>query len=485
MCNRLTAARGTTLARPPAQTVAGHSSKSSAASGVSQRLTADASHAGSSSGQLSQQGSDQLNCPADADVCNCPGPATELSHVELSYQMAAKHHSCHNEVPQDDHQPEPSSQLHQDTAVQVSKTAVAAPSSIFRDTALTQNSLDIIDTDSSQSSSRLLTPDIQAALDANPAANADQLANTQQAQCSTAADPAESSPAANSSGQLSRQGSDEASCPADDDSCDSQSPADEQTPAPVSAKPGHGGEQEVLPMQKAGNALKAALSSTAAKPADKIRPEPNLKSGSCVKFKTALDDASAHRPIDTLVNATSPYQEETSASTELASGPHYGQTHHYAASQHDTITASLTARRSTSASSAQILPDNSRYLEADVDSNQPVGLPGHDSNCPGSDAGVGNQQGGMSGSAVTVQERSSQEAAAAAEARKGLRSTVQALDAEDLFAPWYGSLTPSAPLPHHKPQTNFHPKRCAAACLLRSHILSTPPHLQPHLLMCS
>ena len=98
-----------------------------------------------------------------------------------------------------------------------------------------------------------------------------------------------------------------------------------------------------------------------------------------------------------------------------------------------------------------------RGSHAEADSDTPVATSGTDSYC--SDAGLGE------GSSASFEMKQPAAAAASAEdTRNSIRGTSQEVQAEDLFAPWYGAPPPPL-LCQPTPASN----RCAAACFLRSH----------------
>ena len=99
--------------------------------------------------------------------------------------------------------------------------------------------------------------------------------------------------------------------------------------------------------------------------------------------------------------------------------------------------------------------------EADADNDQPAVTPHFDSKGPCNDAGAIDQHIGRSGSAV-IERNLHQEAAAAAKAK---RSTLQALDAEDLFTPRSGSPAPSPTPADPECCPDLHRKRCDATWL--------------------
>ncbi|KAL3162477.1 hypothetical protein ABBQ32_010138 [Trebouxia sp. C0010 RCD-2024] len=92
--------------------------------------------------------------------------------------------------------------------------------------------------------------------------------------------------------------------------------------------------------------------------------------------------------------------------------------------------------------------------QADADSHEPVATSGSGQDSPCSDTGPGN---GSSASSVTE--------TVTAEARNGIRGTLQELQAEDMFAAWYEAPPPPPPPARSTQQPKPDCKRCAAACL--------------------
>ncbi|KAL3141108.1 hypothetical protein ABBQ38_003463 [Trebouxia sp. C0009 RCD-2024] len=122
-----------------------------------------------------------------------------------------------------------------------------------------------------------------------------------------------------------------------------------------------------------------------------------------------------------------------------------------------------------------------RASQADADSHEPVATSGSGHDSPCSDAGLGN---GSSARSVTEQSAA---ATARAEASNGIRGTLQHLQAEDLFAAWYGAPPPPPPPVRSARQPEPNSKTCAAACLLDQPLitrLQVAIHLQPHVMKC-
>ena len=392
----------------------------------------------------SQHDCDMPDCPTDTDVCNSHWAHTELSHVDttqLAGKMVASHSSCHSGMQQVPASPQQTgtcpSHWHQVVDMQLFRLPHAISLRLT-------------------SAASLPKSYSQAALDEQPAADdACQLADTQQAfVLSRSASADDSSASVSNSGQLwqvSQASGGASSCPAHAYLDNSQSSADEQTGAPVSAK--SDAEKQVLASQQALGASEAAMSST---PAITKVTSPTWTQASKCLFHQGKHKCRQHVVCEHLLSficvsckswrdlklgplllpaqypdsggqtqqRTFAMQADTrGASDSTQAAPAACQQHHIAALQ----------LRMIASHGSHDITDASLHAQALADTTLPAATPG-----------------------------SPQGAAAAVE---GHVSTVQAPDAQGIWAPWHAGPFPAHMPPFHSLHPRPHHTRCHAACL--------------------